>query len=106
MNIKGRIPSLLSVLTGVVALSLSEWTASAQFDITSFNPTTAGPWSEPGKTTIVVPKVANGSVILDGAISDSEYGGFSAVSVTPGENAWILDAPDDRMWDGPEDSSF
>ena len=54
----------------------------------------------------MVPKVANGSVNLDGAASSAEYGGFMAVTVTPGTNAWILDFPGDRVWDGPEDSSF
>src|SRR6266540_7041269 len=76
------------------------------FDITQFDPTSTGPWSEPGKTTLVVPKVPNGSVTLDGAASAQEYGGFNAVTVTPGDNAWILDFPGDRIWDSPDDSSI
>src|SRR5437870_363433 len=76
------------------------------FDITTFDPTSQGPWSEPGRTTLMVPKVPNGSVKLDGAASSQEYGGFVGITVTPGENAWILDEPADRTWDGPDDSSF
>ena len=87
--------------------------ASAQpFDITTFDVTAAGPWSSLANTTLMVPKVANGSIKLDGAISSAEYGGFQGVTVTPGNadgtagNAWILDEPVDRIWDGPNDSSF
>ncbi|HAC19214.1 MAG TPA: hypothetical protein DCF78_11650, partial [Dehalococcoidia bacterium] len=57
-------------------------------------------------TTLAVPEVANGSVKLDGKASSGEYGGFEGITVTPGDNAWILDFPADRTWDGPEDSSF
>src|SRR5688572_2517885 len=89
------------------AAALSHQPAHAQlFDILQFDPTSAGPWSEVGRTTLLVPKVPNGSVTLDGAASAPEYGGFSSITVTPGVNAWILDFPDDRTWDGPEDSSF
>src|SRR2546423_10285853 len=76
------------------------------FDITQFDPTSTGPWSEPGTTTLVVPKVPNGSVTLDGAASSHEYGGFQAVTVTPGVNAWSLDFPVDRTWDYPDDSTL
>ncbi|MCC6234873.1 MAG: hypothetical protein IT580_19680, partial [Verrucomicrobiales bacterium] len=76
------------------------------FDLLTFDPVAAGPWSQNARTTLTVPKVANGSVTLDGTPSATEYGGFSAMKVTPGENAWILDWPEDRAWDGPEDSSF
>src|SRR5262245_25043322 len=79
---------------------------SQGFDITTFDPTSTGPWSQPGTTTLVVPKVANGSIQLDGAASSAEYGGFTAVTVTPGVNAWILDYPEDRVWTDEADSSF
>lgn len=88
----------------------SAWLAlpvlSQPFDILSFNSTSQGPWSELGKTTLMVPKVPNGSVKLDGSASSAEYGGFTGVTVTPGVNAWILDFPEDRVWSGPDDSSF
>src|SRR5205809_804492 len=77
------------------------------FDITTFDVTAAGPWSSLANTTLMVPKVANGSIKLDAAISSAEYGGFQGVTVTPGNpdgtagNAWILDEPVDRIWDGP-----
>jgi hypothetical protein len=54
----------------------------------------------------MVPKVANGSVNLDGTVTPAEYGGSTGTTVTPGVNAWILDFPGDRAWDGPADSSF
>src|SRR5688500_14709673 len=76
------------------------------FDIQTFDTTAQGPWSALSSTTLMVPKVANGSVNLDGAASSAEYGGFAAVTGTPGTNAWILDFPGDRVWDGPQDSSF
>ncbi len=79
---------------------------SQAFDITTFDPVSAGPWSQNAHTTQMVPKVPNGSITLDGNPSAVEYGNFSSVTVTPGENAWILDWPEDRTWDGPEDSSF
>src|SRR2546426_934927 len=81
-------------------------TLAQPFDITTFDPTSTGPWSEVAATTLVVPKVGNGSITLDGAASAQEYGGFQGVTVTPGTNAWILDFPGDRVWDGPNDSSF
>ena len=76
------------------------------FDITQFDAVSKGPWSEVGRTTLMVPKVPNGSIKLDGSVSPTEYGGFKGTTVTPGDNAWILNFPDDRTWDGPEDSSF
>lgn len=76
------------------------------FDITTFDPTSAGPWSQLGRTTLVVPKVGNGTVNLDGNVTAAEYGGRDATTVTPGENAWILDWPADRAWDSENDSSF
>lgn len=94
------------VLSFVFASVLSQTAFGQPFDITTFDPTSQGPWSALGSTTLMVPKVANGSVNLDGAASAAEYGGFTAVTVTPGTNAWILDFPADRVWDGAEDSSF
>lgn len=82
-------------------------TASAQVvDIFEFDSTSEGPWSDIDNTTLTVPKVANGSISLEGDISSAEYGGFEGVTVVPADNGWILDFPADREWDGPEDSSF
>ena len=94
------------VLSFVFASVLSQGAFGQPFDILTFDPSSQGPWSALSSTTLLVPKVANGSVNLDGAASAAEYGGFTAVTVTPGTNAWILDFPGDRVWDGPEDSSF
>jgi hypothetical protein len=93
--------SLVSALALVPAAAFSQ-----QFDITQFDPTSAGQWSELGRTTLMVPKVANASVKLDGAVTSAEYGGFTGVTVTPGINAWILDFPGDRIWNNAADSSF
>lgn len=76
------------------------------FDLATFDVTAKGPWSDPAKTTLMVPKVPNGSVKLDGAASAQEYGGFKTVTVTPDINAWVLDFPGDRAWDNAADSSF
>ena len=76
------------------------------FDILTFDPTAPGPWSDVPLTTLRVPKVPNGSVNLDANPGGAEYGNFTGVTVTPGENAWILDYPADRVWDGPADSGF
>ena len=89
------------VLCGILA---STGLISAQ--VTDFDPTSEGPWSDVEKTTLTVPLVANGSVTIDGTPNAAEYGGFEGVNVTPGENAWILDFPADRSWDNAEDSSF
>ena len=91
------IPALIASIPGLYA---------QEFDITTFDPTSKGDWSNPARTTLVVPKVANGSVTLDGDISAAEYGNAVEVTVTPGINAWILDFPGDRVWDGASDSSF
>ena len=97
----------LLLASAVFASALLPLAGFAQpFDITLFDPTSTGPWSEPGTTTLVVPKVPNGSVTLDGVASSQEYGGFKAVTVTPGTNAWILDFPGDRTWDNPDDSTL
>jgi len=76
------------------------------FDLQTFEGDKPGPWSSRAKTTVVVPKVPNNSVSLDGAVTPAEYGGFVGVTVTPGVNAWILGFPSDRVWDGEGDSSF
>jgi Carbohydrate family 9 binding domain-like len=90
-----------------IALALAPRLVLAQpYDITTFDVTSTGPWSDIGKTTLMVPKVPNGSIKLDGAASSQEYGGFQGITITPGTNAWILDFPADRAWDGPADSSF
>ena len=78
--------------------------ASAQ--VLDFDPTSEGPWSDVDNTTLTVPMVANDSITVDGQTNPSEYGGFTGVTVTPGDNAWILDFPADRAWDSAEDSSF
>jgi hypothetical protein len=76
------------------------------YDIMSFDTTATGPWSEVTNTTLIVPKVPNGSIKLDASISSAEYGGFQGAAVIPGVNAWILNYPTDRNWNGPADSSF
>ena len=91
----------------LVALLSSPPPIQAQgLDLATLDTTAKGPWSDPAKTTLAVPKVPNGSVKLDGAASALEYGGFKAVTVTPGVNAWILDFPADRAWKDAADSSF
>lgn len=85
---------------------------SQPYDIFLFDTTAAGPWSGLNTSTLMVPKVANNSVQLDSTVSTAEYGGFQGVTVTPGNadgtagNGWLLDFPGDRVWGGPEDSSF
>lgn len=91
-------------LVGILLVSCHH--AWGQFDILDFDPTAQGPWSDIENTTVTVPQVANGSISLDGKPGNAEYGGFEGVTVNPGENAWILDFPGDRQWDGPDDSSF
>ena len=78
--------------------------SSAQ--VLDFDPTSEGPWSDVDKTTLTVPMVDNGSISVDGKTNPAEYGGFSGINVTPGDNAWILDFPADRSWDDAADSSF
>ena len=63
------------------------------------------PWADLDRTSLTVPRVANGSVNLDGSISSSEYGFFSAVEVIPVFNSWVLNFPNDRTWEGVNDSS-
>ncbi|MEW6239158.1 MAG: sugar-binding protein [Candidatus Omnitrophota bacterium] len=75
-------------------------------DVLNFDETLEGPWSDIAKTTISIPKVANGSVKLDGAVSSVEYGGFQAIPVEPGVNAWILNFATTKDWKSQDDSSF
>ena len=79
--------------------------ASGQ-SLQDFDPTATGPWSDVEHTTVTVPQVIDGSITLDGKPNEAEYGGFEGVEVIPVENAWVLDFPGDRQWDGPDDSSF
>jgi len=95
----------------LASLTLPPTAYSQTYDISTFDVTAQGPWSAINSTTLMVPKVANGSVKLDSTISSAEYGGFQGVTVTPGKadgtaGAWILNYPDDRIWGGPDDSSF
>ncbi len=103
-----RFPSLSTFsLAFTSALALAALSGQSQpFDIMSFGVTETGPWSDTNKTKLTVPKVAKGSIKLDANPSSAKYGGFSGVTVTPGVNAWILDYPADRIWDGAADSSF
>ena len=96
-------PCCILICAGALSPSLA-W--SQTFDILTFDPVATGPWSEVAATTLTVPKVANNSIKLDADVTSAEYGGFKGVTVTPGVNAWILNYPDDRSWDGPADSSF
>jgi len=95
----------------VLAFALGAVTASAfgqdpgQSDIDAFEFTSEGPWSDVERTTLVVPRVADASVALDGTITSGEYGGFAAVDLVPVTNAWPLNFPNPQSWDGPEDSS-
>ena len=98
-------PSLPSGFSLAIVVALSS-AVYGQFDVLSFDPTSTGPWSDVELTTAVVPQVVDGGVTLDGKPGGAEYGGFEGITVTPGDNAWLLDFPGDRQWDGPEDSSF
>ena len=83
-----------------------------EFDVTTFDPTSTGVWSSPNSTFLMVPKVANDSVNLDGAATSAEYGGFVGVQVSPGNpdgtkgSAWILDFGAPLAWSGVADNSF
>ena len=56
--------------------------------------------------------VPDGSLKIDGSVSDNEYGGFAGRYVTPGldngdlGNAWILGFENSKEWGGEDDSSF
>lgn len=90
----------------VVFVAIFPSISYAQFDVLGFDPTSEGPWSNVDLTTVTVPQVIDASITLDGKPSNSEYGGFEGVTVTPGDNAWLLDFPGDRQWDDEADSSF
>ena len=94
---------LYSIILGI---GISGLALGQEFSVQDFDPTSAGPWSDISKTVTGVAKVPNGSVIIDGQFTPAEYGNIDGVFVNPGENAWSLDFPGDRQWDGPEDSSF
>jgi hypothetical protein len=96
------------MLFGWVICAATAGLARAQYNIQDFDPTAEGPWSDVLATTLEVPQVLDGSIVLDASPSAQEYGGFAGVNVTPGngDNAWILDWPPDREWDGQDDSSF
>ena len=102
MNPFSSTLSRACVLSCTVLLCQQHLTAQ----VLDFDPTSEGPWSDVDKTTLTVPMVANDSISVDGQTNPAEYGGFTGITVTPGENAWILDFPADRAWDSPEDSSF
>jgi hypothetical protein len=90
----------------LAAVSTAVTSQGQTFDVLNFDSTSQGPWSQPGRTTLMVPKVAKGAVVLDGTVSGAEYGGFTGQTVTPGVNAWLLDFPEDRSWNDEADSSF
>ena len=98
------VRSLLLLACVATLGSTSTW--SQPYDILTFDPAAPGPWSDVDKTTLQVPQVPKGSINLDANPTPAEYGGFAGITVTPGDNAWILDYPEDRVWDGAEDSSF
>lgn len=97
---------MISVLSLVVSLCVAAPAQAQLDDILDFVEGSQGPWSDVETTTVTAYRVPNGSIILDGQVSSAEYGGFEGVFVNPGENAYILNWPADRDWDGPEDSSF
>lgn len=99
------------LLSGIMLIAVglvftAETRVVAQFDIFDFVPGSEGPWSDEDETTLVVNKVLDGSIQLDADVSSEEYGGFEGVTVTPGDNAFILSWPPDRSWDDEDDSSF
>lgn len=100
--VSGLICFLVFVCLPVAAIAQN---IPGQAEIEAFDHTAEGPWSDIERTTLVVPKVNDASVALDGTITSSEYGGFPAVDLVPITNAWPLNFPDPRFWDGPEDSS-
>ncbi len=75
-------------------------------EIPQLDPTTEGPWSDVERTTLTIPLIPDGSVTMDGSVSQEEYGNFPGQLVDPEVNAWILDFPGDRQWDDSADSSF
>jgi hypothetical protein len=94
------------------AVLLSGTAVGQVYDIFEFDETAEGPWSDIGNTTLVVPRVPDGSIVLDGTPSSAEYGMFQGVTLSPGApdgtqgNAWILNFAQNKGWDGLDDSSF
>jgi cellulose/xylan binding protein with CBM9 domain len=74
--------------------------------VANFDETSEGPWSDIEKTTLTIPKVANGSITLDGDVDSGEFGGFEAIDVIPDKSAWILAYAAEKNWESEEDSSF
>ncbi len=96
----------------IASVFLPTLAQTQEYDITTDDPTAAGVWSDPDQTFLMVPKVANGSITADGAVTSAEYGGFTGVNVTPGNpdgtkgSAWILNFAVPLSWDGKADNSF
>ena len=103
MSLRWRKLYLVLVTIGMLSIGAP---AIAQFDITDFDETEEGPWSDVDLTSITIPRVADGSITLDGAPSSAEYGSFEGVSVVPGVNAWILEFAQNKDWESEADSSF
>ncbi len=53
------------MLFGLVICAATAGLARAQYNIQDFDPTAAGPWSDVAATTLVVPQVPDGSIVLD-----------------------------------------
>ena len=98
-----RTRLLVASLLGLMTVGASSLQAQDIFEVF---PDDEGPWSDIDNTTLVVPMVPDGSIVLDGNPSSGEYGEFDGVDVIPVTNAWVLDWPGDRQWDDPADSSF
>jgi len=97
---------ILFQYTFVFGLLLISGIAYAQQGSVTDDFNVEGPWTDLERTSITAPKVPDGAVSIDGIVSSGESGGFDGVHVTPLENVWILSFPDDRVTDGPEDTSF
>lgn len=88
-------------------LACALFNAPALFaEIPEIDITAEGPWSDIEKTTLTVPLVANGSISIDGDVSQEEYGNFPGQLIDPGDNGRIHNFPGDRQWDDAADSSF
>ncbi len=97
-----------TIVLPILFLSIINLPALAQnpSDVLNFDETAEGPWSDIAKTTLTIPKVANGQVKLDGTLTSGEYGGFAGVPVVPGAGAWILAYAQEKDWKSAADSSF
>ena len=78
----------------------------AYAEIPEIDITAEGPWSDIENTTLTVPLVPNGSISIDGDVSQEEYGNFPGQFIDPGDNGRIHNFPGDRQWDDAADSSF